>query len=78
MITSKELEKIWFLHQYGEHVDDHQIEIADLMEQKFDVLVAKDTAQLADLIEQAKLHQYKQYQSKNAELVEAIRHIIND
>ena len=66
------------MKKYGEHVDDHQIEIADLMEQKFDVLVAKNTAQLVNLIEQAKAHSYKQYQSKNAELVEAISIIINE
>ena len=66
------------MKKYGEHVDDHQIEIADLMEQKFNVLVAKDTAKLAELIKQAKRHQYKQYQSRNAELIEAIRNIIND
>ena len=66
------------MKKYGEHVDDHQIEIADLMEQKFNVLVAKDTAKLAELIKQAKRHQYKQYQSKNAELIEAIRNVINN
>lgn len=59
-------------------MDDHQIEIADLIEPRFDVLVAKDIAQLADLIEQAKGHSYKQYQSKNAELVEAIRKAIEE
>ena len=66
------------MKKFGEHVDDHQIEIADLMEQKFQVLVAKDMNGLTDLIEKAKHHAYKQYQSKNAELVEAIRDIIND
>lgn len=66
------------MKQFGEHVDDHQIEIADLMGQKFNVLVAKDTTQLANLIEQSKEHQYKQYQSKSAELIEAISRIVNE
>lgn len=66
------------MKKYGEHVDDHQIEIADLMEQKFGVLVARDTTQLAHLIRRAKEHQYQQYESKNAELVEAIRNLIEE
>ena len=66
------------MKMYGEHVDDHQIEIADLMEKKFDVLVAKDISLLGYLINRAKEHQYKLYESKNAELVKAIREIIEE
>jgi len=66
------------LKKFGEHVDDHQIEIAELMEQKFNVLIAKDTTQLFTLITKAKHHTYKKYQSRNAELIEALRDKINE
>lgn len=62
--------------KYGEHIDDHQMEIADLMECKFNVIVVRDIGDLPGAIEMAKRHEYKQWVSKRCELIEAIRRAI--
>ena len=64
------------LHEYGEHVDNHQMEIATLMHDKYDVLVCTDIKELPALIEQAKTHIYKPWISHREELLEAIRELI--
>ena len=65
------------LAQYGEHVDNHQVEIAQLMKQKFDVIVVEDMNDLEGAIKKAKNHVYKQWVSHNSELVSAIRDIVD-
>lgn len=65
------------LKKYGEHVDNHQVEIAQLMKQKFDVIVVEDMKDLEGAIKEAKNHVYKQWVSHNLELVSAIRDIVD-
>ena len=65
------------LKQYGEHVDNHQVEIAQLMKQKFDVIVVEDMKDLEGAIKEAKNHVYKQWVSHNSELVRAIKDIVD-
>ena len=65
------------LKKYGEHVDNHQVEIAQLMKQKFDVIVVEDMNDLEGAIKEAKNHVYKQWVSHNSELVSAIRDIVD-
>lgn len=64
------------LYKFGEHVDNHQMEIATLMHEKYDVLVCTDMKDLAGLIEEAKTHSYKQWVSHRDELLDAIRGLI--
>ena len=64
------------LHEYGEHVDNHQMEIATLMHDKYDVLICTDMKDLPELIEKAKVHKYKPWVSHRAELLDAIRGLI--
>lgn len=64
------------LHEYGEHVDNHQMEIATLMNEKYNVLVCTDMKDLALLIEQAKTHKYKPWVSHREELLNAINELI--
>lgn len=64
------------LHEYGEHVDNHQLEIAKLMHEKYDVLTCMDMQDLPTLIEKAKTHQYKQWVSHRDELIRAISGLI--
>lgn len=64
------------LKKYGEHVDNHQVEIAELMKQKFDVVVVEDLSKLEEAIDEAKHHEYKSWVSHNAELVEAIKELV--
>ena len=64
------------LHEYGEHVDNHQMEIATLMHYKYDVLICMDMEDLPELIEEAKTHRYKQWVSHKDELLAAINKLI--
>ncbi|MBM6721406.1 exopolysaccharide biosynthesis protein [Bacteroides gallinaceum] len=64
------------LHEYGEHVDNHQMEIATLMRDKYDVLICTDMKDLPELIKKAKTHKYKPWVSHRVELLEAIRRLI--
>lgn len=65
------------LKMYGEHVDNHQVEIAELMKQKFDVVVVEDLSKLEEAIGEAKHHEYKTWVSHNEELVSAIRDLVD-
>lgn len=62
--------------EYGEHVDDHQVEIARLMQDKYDVLVLFDFENLEVRIEQAKVHKYKVWESHRDSLIEALKKLI--
>lgn len=64
------------LHEYGEHVDNHQMEIATLMRDKYNVLICTDMKNLPELIEKAKTHKYKPWISHREELLEVIRELI--
>ena len=64
------------LKKYGEHVDNHQVEIAELLKQKFDVVVVKELAELEEAIKVAKHHEYKMWVSHNAELVGFIKELV--
>ena len=64
------------LHEYGEHVDNHQMEIATLMHDKYDVLVCTDMKDLPNLIKQSKTHKYKHWVSHKKELLSTISKLI--
>ena len=64
------------LKEYGEHVDNHQLEIAEIMEDKFNAIVVKDLSKLPEAIEKAKTHQYKPWVSHTAELIDYIKSIL--
>lgn len=64
------------LHEYGEHVDNHQVEIAELMATKYDVLTLMDMKDLESTINAARTHEYKQWQSHRNELVEKLKGLI--
>lgn len=64
------------LHEYGEHVDNHQMEIATLMRDKYDVLICTNMKDLPELIEKAKTHKYKPWVSHKKELLNTISKLI--
>lgn len=61
---------------FGEHVDDHQVEIAELMKHKFNVLVVKDMKDLQQSINIVKKHTYKDWISHSNTLISSIKDII--
>lgn len=76
MIKGKPLVVCPRLHEFGEHVDNHQMEIARLMHDKYDVLVCTDMKDLQSLIEESKMHRYEPWISHKAELLKAIQDLI--
>lgn len=63
--------------EYGEHVDNHQVEIAKLMKNKFDVIVVEDMTKLPEAIDAAIHHEYRQWVSHNKELISAIKDVVD-
>ena len=57
------------MKRYGEHIDDHQLEIAEMMEKRYGVTVVRDLKQLPEAIRRARTHQYKPWVSHTAELI---------
>lgn len=64
------------LKEFGEHVDNHQLEIAELMEVKFKVLVIRNMDELSNAIEQAKSHKYLPWISNSDDLKKKLREIL--
>ena len=64
------------LKEYGEHIDNHQVEIAELMENKYHCLVVKDMSDLYATIQKAPEHSYLPWISNKSTLIAAIKKII--
>ena len=58
---------------YGEHVDNHQLEIANLMFQKFGIITLLDFKNIKDAIEKAKVTHYNQWISKRDTLINQLK-----
>ena len=59
--------------KYGEHVDDHQFQIADSFSSKNLVLMCKQVDELAEFVERAKTHTFSKYESQRERMIETIR-----
>ena len=64
------------LKEYGEHIDDHQMEIAEVMKMKYDVLVADNLDDIDVYITKARTHTYKPWVSHNGELIDFLKQIL--
>lgn len=58
--------------EYGEHVDDHQMQIAEAFEKKDYILVCRDEALLGKVITSSKNKAFKKYVSGQKAVVERI------
>ena len=58
---------------YAEHVDDHQLQIAESFADKNLVLMCKNVDKLGELVEEAKKHTFSQYVSRKDRVVSTIR-----
>lgn len=66
------------LKKYGEHVDDHQLEIANLMNTKFGIITLTNFDNLAELIEKAKKNHYNDWISKKETLINKIKNDLQE
>lgn len=65
------------LVKYGEHVDNHQVQIADSFMKKNLVMKYEEDADLGKLIVEAKVHQFDKYISQRGYVVSTIKDYIN-
>jgi UDP-N-acetylglucosamine transferase subunit ALG13 len=77
IITGMKLEKpvvvVPRFASYGEHVDDHQLQIAESFSDKNLVLMCKNMNQLAQAVQQAKTHRFSRYVSQKERIINTIR-----
>lgn len=65
------------LKNYGEHVDDHQLDIANAFAKKNYVLACFEDDNLCDLIEKARTQVFEKYVSQRKEIVSVIEKYLN-
>ena len=58
--------------KYKEHVDDHQLEICDALENEKYILTCRDNDNLDDIISKSEIFEFKKYQ-KNEDYLEILR-----
>lgn len=61
------------LCKYGEHVDDHQVQIAESFQKSNLIFECRENDNLYLLIEKAKTHKFDKYVSQNTKLLNVIR-----
>lgn len=65
------------LAKYGEHVDDHQVQIADSFRDLNYIFECCEGDDLAKLIEEAKSHRFDKYVSQQTKMIAEIRSFID-
>lgn len=65
------------LKEYGEHIDDHQIELAEVFREKANGIVVLDIKDLYDAILKAPTHRYEKWELENSKLIKDIETKIN-
>lgn len=60
------------LKKYGEHVDDHQIELAEVFKEKANIIVVTDMDKLKDAIEESRNHAFGPWKSNNKRILACI------
>ena len=65
------------LKRYGEHIDDHQIQIADAFSDRNLVLKCEDTEDLIASIKEARSHRFDRYVSKNDVVIREIESFLS-
>lgn len=76
MRLNKKLIIVPRLKQYGEHVDNHQTEIANLMKNKFKICCLDNVSKLLETVPIAINTQYKPWNGNPDQLITTIRNII--
>ena len=66
------------LKKYGEHVDDHQLDIAKAFGKKNLVFVCGEDDDLGELIAKARNHHFDKYKSQRAKMIQLIEDFIKE
>ena len=77
IITGMKLEKAVVVvprfARYGEHVDDHQLQIAESFSDKNLVLMCRNMEDLAEIVNRARTHQFAKYESQQDRVIRTVR-----
>ena len=65
------------LAKYGEHVDDHQVQIADSFRDLNFIYECGEGDDLAKLIEESRLHRFDKYVSQRTKMIAEIRDFLD-
>lgn len=65
------------LAKYGEHVDDHQLQIADSFQELNFVIKCQDESKLSEAIAEARNHKFDRYISQRDKVTETIENFID-
>ena len=65
------------LAKYGEHVDDHQLQIVEQFSESDLISKCLDCSELANIIKYAKCHEFKQYISNTQKIIDNIAEYLN-
>ena len=65
------------LAKFGEHVDDHQMQIAESFSSQNYVMMCRENDDLAELVEQAPKHDFSKYLSQRELMLKTIRDYLN-
>lgn len=66
------------LKKYGEHVDDHQLQIANAFSERNFVEVCVETSKLLETIDKIGRSQYEEYKSCKDNVISVINEYLND
>ena len=66
------------LAKYGEHVDDHQLQLLSQFNEMSLICPCYDVAELGKAIDTARATQYQEYQSNTQTIIDDIEKVIND
>ncbi|MEY9868467.1 UDP-N-acetylglucosamine transferase subunit ALG13 [Peribacillus sp. B2I2] len=65
------------LKEYGEHVDNHQIEILEQFSKTNMIYVVSDTLEIGNAIEKVKEIEFEKYQSNTKEIIKIFDNFLN-
>ena len=66
------------IKEYGEHVDSHQLELAEVFNQKYKIPVVKDMKNLYETIKNIDKYKPQKWEENNAGLINAIENNIDE
>lgn len=65
------------LARYGEHVDDHQLQVAGVFAANRYCMVFKEKDSILDLIDRSESYKFKEYISHREKIIEELNHFIS-
>lgn len=65
------------LKKYGEHVDDHQVQIAEAFSEKNYVLLCTEKDDLGEVLQECENHRFERYVSNRSRVISTVRRYLD-